>query len=439
MEKPAQEHSARSPIQRGLAGFLALRYLKPQRSFASVITLVSMIGVAVGVLMMIVVRSVMGGFELDFRQQLVEGRPHVLLRPAKSDAPWQAMLQRLEQLEGVVAAVPLAEGLVYASEGSGETALQLYGLPLEMEGALVSRLRAKVAEGRWPSSEGEIAVGSAAMAALGLVIGSELRVYSDRAVNDALRAYHEAQGSESAQERSKRLAAIGLQSHVVKVSAVLDSHLLGEVAVTPLATGQQLFALGGRVSALAIELRQPMEVEVWLERHAGSFAGWAAQAWTEGEQGRLAAMRNEQTMMQFILTIIAMVAAFSVMNVTITITTQKRREIGVLSALGAAPGSVVEVFARQASLVGFIGSGLGLGAGLAVLHWREAIRRTIGSLTGAEVQQLEGVFFAEIPAHIDGGQVMLTFFLSWGLCIVAGLIPAWFAARIEPAAALRDL
>lgn len=421
-----------------LSRFLALRYLHSGRRFVSVITLVSLLGVALGVLMMIVVRSVMGGFELEFRQQLIEGRPHVLMQAPKVLAGgWPARLEEVRQFSGVASAIPHAGGVVYASHGDAEAAAVLYGLP-ESAGPLGGKVRKQLMEGHWPAKADEVALPFSVVSALNLRLGQSVLLYSDRAVNAALSQYDLAQRSDSAAQRSERLAAISLRSNRLRLCGVLEGSPLGDLGVCSLQAARALFDLGEGVGGFALELEQPLEVEEWVQRNRSAFPDWQFEPWTQGEQARLAAMRNEQSMMQFVLAIIALVAAFSVMNVTITITTQKRQEIGVLAALGASPSQIVRIFVNQSALVGFVGSALGLVAALAVLRYREELRQILGRLMGAEVHAVEGVFFSSIPAAIEPLQVALTFGGSWLLCVVAGLLPAWFAARLQCADALRD-
>ena len=136
--------------------------------------------------------------------------------------------------------------------------------------------------------------------------------------------------------------------------------------------------------------------------------------------------------------VIALVAAFSVMNTTITVTTQKRREIGVITALGAGQGSIIRIFVYQAAIVGVIGTAAGLLLSLLVLYYRNDLWAFFTSLAGGEVHAVAGVFFNTVPAIIQPDLIALFCVASVALCIVAGWIPAWFAARVDPAVALRD-
>ncbi|HYF36702.1 MAG TPA: FtsX-like permease family protein, partial [Prosthecobacter sp.] len=166
--------------------------------------------------------------------------------------------------------------------------------------------------------------------------------------------------------------------------------------------------------------------------------GWGFQLWTDANKARLAAMKNEQWMMVVVLLTIAMVAAFSVMNTTITVTTEKRREIGVMTALGAGEGHIIRIFLYQAGIVGAIGTSAGLAGSLLILRYRNEIREALAVVTDGQVHAVEGVFLATIPAHIQPMYVALVCCASMVLCLLAGWLPAWFAAKMEPAEALRD-
>jgi lipoprotein-releasing system permease protein len=132
------------------------------------------------------------------------------------------------------------------------------------------------------------------------------------------------------------------------------------------------------------------------------------------------------------------VAAFSVMNTTITVTTQKRREIGLLAAIGAQPTQLVNIFVIQAGFVGIIGTAIGLIGSLFVLWMRNDLRSWLATMTGGQVHAVEGVFLSSIPANLQMSHVVLTCATSVLLCIMAGWLPAWIASRMEPAQALRE-
>lgn len=421
--------------------FLALRYLRPKRSFVSVITTISILGVAVGVLMMVVVRAVMMGFEVDFRDTLMGAEPHVLAaRDAKAAQapPWQEGLRILRSQGGIVSASPYAGGVLYL-ERDGQQAFTLaLGLdPKEGENNL-AKLKTHVLDGSLDLPEGTVVISDAHAQHLGVGLGDEISVYASQNVNEAVRQYTAANDEDSDEKKRAILEKIKLNPRTLRISGLLRAETGGLNAYVSLKTGQDLFQLGQEVTGIAVELQDPKQASAFAKGLEDSLPGWKFTLWTDSGEARLAAMQNEQTMMQFVLFIIALVAAFSVMNTTITVTTQKRREIGVLAALGTRPMQIVNVFLLQAVVVGIVGTGLGLGGSLLVLWLRNDIRALLTAATNGQVHAVEGVFLSTIPAYIQPLDVTVTCLISVALCIVAGFIPAWFAARVDPAVALRD-
>jgi lipoprotein-releasing system permease protein len=395
--------------------FLALRYLKPRRSFVSVITLVSILGVAVGVLMMIVVRAVMVGFEADFRETLMGSKPHVLLRQEAGQSPggpdWPGVLPLAKKQPGVLSATPFAGGMLYVANGELQTRAQVFGIPPAEAPSHLRKLTPHLLVGSLDLPDGTIVLTDQHLSDLGLNLGDEVSVYAGPNVNEAVRRYTDANEEDDEAKRQALQDQIRLHPQKLRISGVLRADAMGALGYVSLTVMQ------GFVKTLP---------------------GWSMELWSDDEAGRLAAMKNEQTMMQFVLSIIALVAAFSVMNTTITVTTQKRREIGVLAAIGSSQSQIVAVFLLQAVVVGVLGTLIGLVGSMVVLWLRNDLREWLAALTGGQVHAVEGVFLSSIPAHVEVSHVVLTCTTSILLCIVAGWLPAWFAARMEPAAALRD-
>ncbi len=423
---------ARAPL------FLAFRYLRPRRSFVSVITVISVLGIAVGVLMMVVVRAVMLGFEADFRATLMGAEPHVLLAAgaqAPAEPDWRAVLERVRSLPETVSAAPYAGGMLYLAAGDRQTGAQTFGLDPVGAQPVLAKLARHLLGGDLKLAPGTIVLPDYQAGELGVDVGDEISVYAGSNVREYSRANEEADEG----RRRAILEAIRLNPQTLKVAGILRSETGGYNAYVSLETGRRLFRLEGQaVSGLAVELAEPEVATAFRDLLQPSLSGWQWTLWTDAGEARLAAMRNEQTMMQFVLSIIALVAAFSVMNTTITVTTQKRREIGVLAALGCRRGQILGIFLNQAGVVGLLGTGLGLGGSLLVLWLRDDLRALLAAATGGQVHAVEGVFLSTIPALLRPGDVAVTCLTSLGLCLLAGLIPAWFAARVDPAVALRD-
>lgn len=419
--------------------FLALRYLRPRRSFVSVITIVSLLGVAMGVMMMIVVRAVMVGFEEDFRDTLMGTKPHLMLHAPSPSSDWPPVLNKVRNIPGVISAAPCVTGSnLYLANGDAQTVAQLFAIPPQDASRHLGKIRPHLLAGSLDLIDGSLILTDQQLQHLGLRIGDEVSVYAETNVNDAVRQYSDANEQDDEQKRQAILDKVSLHPLKLRISGALRSDAVGLLACSSLTTGQNIFRLGSGVSGIALEIARPEEAPSLAKDFSRAAPGWRVETWADEEKARLAAMKNEQTMMQFVLSIIALVAAFSVMNTTITVTTQKRREIGMLAAIGGSGRQIINVFLLQAAIVGVAGTGLGLGGGLLVLWLRNDLREWLALATGGQVHAVEGVFLSTIPARIDPEHLVITCAFSITLCLVAGFLPAWFAARMEPAQALRD-
>lgn len=423
--------------------FLALRYLRPKRSFVSVITLVSLAGVAVGVLMMIVVKSVMLGFDADFRETLLGAEAHLRLEQvesvpgSESATPADAVLAEARAHPQTLSASAYAGGILYARFGDYQAGFPVLGFPTGEAVAALDKVRRHLLEGDLDLRDGTVVLSDFAARALGAGLGDEISVYDSQAVNRAARQFKAAMDEPDTEKKKALHRAIRLGSRPLRVAGIFRGETGGLTGYTSLATGRELFHLGPEaISGVALELRDPYavgDVAAALTR-----PGWKARTWLDEGEARLAAMRNEQILMTVILWIIAVVAAFAVMNTTITVTTQKRKEIGVLTALGCRTSDIVRLFTIKAAIIGGLGVGLGVSLSLLVLWLRNDLRALIAQATSSQVHAIEGVFLAEIPARLSWLNVGLAAGGSFLLCLLAGFLPAWFAARLEPAEALRD-
>ena len=419
--------------------FLALRYLRPKRSFVSVITLVSLAGVAVGVLMMIVVKSVMLGFDADFRETLLGSEAHLRLERGEDSAPAREadVLAQARAHPQTLSASPYAGGILYARLGDYQAGFPVLGFAPGEAAAPVEKVRRHLLEGDLTLADGTVVLSDFASRALGAKLGDEISVYDSQAVNRAARQFKAAMDETDAEKKKALHRAIRLGSRPLRVAGIFRGESGGLTGYTSLATGRELFHLApDAITGVALELRDPYAVPTVAE--ALAFPGWKARTWLDEGEARLAAMRNEQILMTVILWIIAVVAAFAVMNTTITVTTQKRKEIGVLTALGCRTRDIVRLFTIKAAIIGGLGVALGVALSLLVLWLRNDLRALIAQATASQVHAIEGVFLAEIPARLSWLNVGLAAGGSFLLCLLAGFLPAWFAARLEPAEALRD-
>lgn len=425
--------------------FLAMRYLRPRRSFVSVITIVSILGVAVGVLMMIVVRAVMLGFEADFRDSLLRSEPHLLITAVKEAGAktpnWPELAQQLRGDPEVVSATPFIQGTLYAEGSRGQIGTAMYGLdPIEAS-AFLDKIRPHLIGGSLDLADGALVISDYAADEIGARVGDEISVYESNAVKVAAQDFRSAMSMRDKEKQRAAYRKISLHAQKFRVGGILRSDTVGLSAFASPSTAAKIFTTAAASSGVALELQHPNDAEATAKRLIASLPAapmLTTKTWTTDNQARLAAMQNEQTMMRLVILVITLVAAFSVMNTTITVTTQKRREIGVLTALGCRERQIISVFVIQAGIVAALGVVLGLvGSGL-LLWFRNDIRSVIAYATGGQVHAIEGVFLSQIPARVNAADVWFAIAISLALCLVAAFLPAWRAARMDAAVALRD-
>lgn len=425
--------------------FLARRYLRAKRSFVSVITVISILGVAVGVLMMIVVSSVMKGFEGEFRKTLIGSEPHILLQPedkkptdAKSAAD---VLAKVRQQPDVLAASSYIGSAMFAEHDGQQSGMDVLGLPEDGAKFYMAKVAKHKAEGVLELTPGGVVCADYVAGGLNAHPGDAISVYASKNVTSAVKRFRIASDEQDETKRHAAYEEIKLNPMEIKLLGTTRMESAGTYGYVTLETAQKIFGFGEKVSGVLIELKQPGEVKEVIKRFTAAGvvpSTWSASLWTDAGDARLAAMSNERVMMWIVLLIIAVVAAFSVMNTTITVTTQKRREIGVLTALGSRQSQIIGIFVSQAAFVGILGTLAGLILSGLVLQYRDEIRMGIAVLSGGSANADSGMFLATIPAQIEPWFIVVTCIGSITFCLLAALPPAWLASRVDPAVALRD-
>ena len=217
-----------------------------------------------------------------------------------------------------------------------------------------------------------------------------------------------------------------------------SQHVMHPGVFVPLATGQELKNMEGGVEALGVRVDDPYQVEP-VQARLGEALGsaWSVLSWKDQNRNWVELIARERMMMYFALSFIVLVSAFCIMAVIFTITIMKKQEIGVMKALGATPFQVVRVFTLQGSIVGLMGSLLGVGLGLLVVHFRDPIYELLKKV-GFDIFPADFHGIDGLPAHINAQEVMIVGAGAFLLCVVAALIPAFLTSRHDPARCLRN-
>ncbi|BCX47678.1 lipoprotein ABC transporter permease [Haloferula helveola] len=237
----------------------------------------------------------------------------------------------------------------------------------------------------------------------------------------------------------------GIEEFVLPTEAtIIGVYQSSQMALTPdvfvpLHLGQELAGLDDMVQGIAVRLEDPYQAGLVAERMARELPeGWQPVTWIEEMSDFSRLIEQQRVMMYFALSFIILVSAFSMTAVMFTVTIQKRREIGVMKALGAAPGQIVRVFVYQGMILGAAGSALGVGLGLLVIHFREPIQRAFRGM-GFDPFPASFNGFTVLPAHINPSEIGIIGVMAFALCAGAAFLPALFAAHSDAAKSLRNL
>lgn len=419
---------------------LAFRYLRPKRTFVSVITLISIIGVMLGVAVLIVVISVMTGFDRQLRDRLLGFKAHLTVRSAQGSglADYRELIDRVAAHKSVRHVSPFLGGLVLA-ESEPDPGRPLVRAPFVR--GVHPRLEAgeplfqKIIRGTNDLRGQGVLIGSSFAADMELDVGDSLAVYSVHDLQKMREAARHNAESEDALET--RLATQYEVRGIFDLGYYdFDAHLL----VCSLVNAQELFGTGDEVAGLAVTLHDAEQARIvarTLENELGP--DYEAVPWQEDRDIALMlqALVVEKNVMFYLLFFIMIVAAFGITSALITFVVQKTREIGILKALGAGRGQIAWLFLSQSIVVGVLGVCAGLMLGLLAVHYRNEFLLFMRRMTRWELFPAEIYQFTELPAVVDPGDLLLICGGSLFICLLAGVLPAWNAGRLKPVEALR--
>jgi lipoprotein-releasing system permease protein len=414
--------------------FLALRYLRPKRTFVSVITLISMLGVALGVAVLIIVISVMSGFDHDLRQKILGFNAHLTIsQPGQPMKNYDAVAKAVAQNQNVCGVSPFVFGPVLvetagdANHPSLQDAPMLRGIDPATEGK-ISKLPQDLLEGKFDLSGRGLIIGVDFANNLGLHVGDHLSIYSVREIKKMKQAHDQKQEE-------------GILPDDYEVRGIFDAGYYeynARVIVTSVENAQDLYDLNNSVHGLFVMVNDPYQasgVKTQLTRSLGG--DYYVSTWLEQNSGILNALVVEKNVMFYLLFFIVLVAALCILSAQITFVVQKTREIGMLKALGASHRQISGVFLGQSAIIGLIGVAAGLALGLVALAYRNPFLHVMNRLTGFELFPASVYGFGELPAIIAPRDVAIICVSSFIICIIGGVLPAVRAGRLKPVEALR--
>jgi len=400
--------------------FLGLRYLKPKRTFVSIITLISFAGVTIGVWVLIVVIAVMSGFDRELREKLMGMHAHVSVMGGIIEHS-DNVLKMVQDTPRVKAAAPFAMGLVLLEFENRTSTPYLKGIDPKRE-VTVSKLGTYVKEGSLDLDGDKVVIGRELATQQGIFLGDRITVISPRIL-----------------EKKGKEVDLGMD---LTVTGIYESGMYEYdvgLIFTSLETAQELYGLGNAVQGIGVMTDDPIngahDVADALNKKLAP--PLHAQTWAQMNQRLLGAIQVEKSVMFFILTFIIIVAAFGIMSTLITVTVQKTREIGVMKALGAQSSKILRIFLFQGFIVGVFGVASGMGLGLLTAHNINPVNHFLSRVVGLDLFPRDIYNFPSIPVFLTVRDLLTIGISALVICTLAGLLPALRAARLEPVEALR--
>ncbi|WP_068637669.1 lipoprotein-releasing ABC transporter permease subunit [Thauera butanivorans] len=410
---------------------VGLRYTRSRKRaqgrnrFISFISLVSMFGIALGVAALIVVLSVMNGFQEELRSRILGVASHVQVQSFDGGLrDWQRVADEAMRHPAVKAAAPYVQeqGMLSFDEG----------------------VRGTVVRGVVPSEEDKVADFGQYMKAgsfdalqpgrFGIVLGRDLA--------QALRV--------QLGDKITLIAPQGLVTPAAVLPRVKQFELVGVfeagmyeydsgLALVHVADAQALYRLGDAVSGVRLKLddlfaapRVARELAMQI-----SVPGLMIHDWTRSHANFFRAVALEKTMMTLILFLIVAVAAFNIVSTLVMAVQEKYADIAILRTLGASPASIMGIFVLQGSIIGLVGLLAGVAGGLAIAGNLDVVIPALETLTGATLWNKEIYYIKELPSKVLPADVISIVSVSFVLTLLAALYPSWRASRVNPAEALR--
>ena len=439
--------------------FLALRYLKPKRSFVSIITLISVVGVALGVTVLVVVIAVFTGFGIRLKESILASQPHLVVdlqspgqtfgadgEPVESPLDeWPNAVDIIREIDGITSVTPLVNGPVLLRHNGFQRAPFIQAIQPH-EGPSLERYK-KQTEGEFDLVGQNAVLGDDLAHMFGIEIGDMITITSPdlQAIGDAVERMNKAETQEEKAAIFDEVSTLTLPTDLEVVGLCNSGNYQfdGNTIFVPLEIGQEMFDLGPYAHSLALDTENPFEVEEvealqqQIQQALDDY--YPVASWMQNNGALLDAVATERNMMFFLLFIIMVVAGFCIMNTMITVVYQKRAEIGLLKALGASESHIIKLFLLQGVIVGILGVALGQIWAHLLIEYRNNILDFASARLNVQVfdptvYNIEG----GLPAKKTLGDSLTISLFAFIACALASLIPAWMAARLQPAEALRS-
>ena len=411
-------------VLQSLPLWIGLRYLAAKRRnhFISFISASSMVGMTLGVAVLILVLSVMNGFDRELRERILGMVPHGVLYERGGIDDWRALAQQVEEQPGVAAAAPLTRLQGMLGYGGRVQGVMVTGIDPDAE-SKVSILPNHITDGELealkPKSYG-VLLGDLLAKRLNVVVGDKITLMLPEATLSPAGVI----------PRIKRLNVVG----VFSVGAELDANL----AVIHLADAGRLARMTSEAQALRVKFDNLFDAPrgIWMlaSKLDGYFTG---SDWTRTHGNLFQAIKLEKTMIGLLLLIIVAVAAFNIISTLVMVVTDKQADIAILRTMGAKPSTVMAIFMVQGISIGLVGVVLGTIFGVIGALTISDIIAWVERVFGFQILSADVYFISYLPSQLLWSDVVVVTSASLMLSFLATLYPSYRASRVQPAEALR--
>jgi lipoprotein-releasing system permease protein len=403
--------------------YLALKQLFPSGRRLPFFTLISILGVALGVALMLVSTSVMGGFGHQIKRMIIDTQGEVQIRGRQPMAVTAEVERAIAGVPAVAASAPYAQGVVMLEYDHRPAFPVIQGFDLGRIRQVIP-LEGYLTAGSLDDLDDDSVILSSLLASsLGVSVGGKVSLYTPLMLDRMKR-------DEVLLPREVRVAGIFRIGH-----QQLDS----STVICSLRLMQDLYGLRQLVHGYNVRLRPGADADAAAAALNAALPPMAqALTWFEANADFQAVLSFERNMIFFLLTFIIVVAAFSITSSLLVTVVRKTREIGLLGAMGGRARSVAACFCCQGLFIGAAGTVAGLGLGFLLLHYRNALVQFIASFTMGREVFVKFYQFSNLPRHTEARDVVIIVVFSIIAATLAGLIPAWRAAKLKPVEALRS-
>ena len=401
--------------------FLGLRYLKAKRKqrFISVITIISVLGVMVGVMALVVVLSVMNGFRSDLMSKILGVNSHVLvLNLSGTFNGYQQVAEKVKKMDGVVAITPFVYTQVMLNNSGRVSGAVLRGVDPKSAARVVS-FDKMIKEGSLSSlSEAENGIPS-------IIIGSELAKQIGASTGSLVTVI----------SPEGKLTPLGRTPNTkrFKVTAIFDSGMYeydASMVYISLGEAQRFLALGDSVTGLELKVKEVYQSDIIARKIQKSlgYPYWTKD-WKLMNRSLFSALKLEKLTMFVILTMIVLVGALNIISTLVMVVMEKTRDVAILRAMGASARSIMSIFMLQGILVGVIGTIAGLSSGLGLCYLLS--RYKFINLPS------DVYYISKLPVQVSVSDVSIVAAAAVVISFLATLYPAWYASRLNPVESFR--